>query len=189
MVTITRDGYQVTFQNYGLTGDVRIPFAWTSEIDINGHEQVFVRWDDDSVNSQAYQLENGWGFDGQTFMHRFDVAHVFNNSGGNFMGVEKIRLYGQGYGMATLNVKSSGIEEDFDQAYHDTVQDISMPATPVVLYQRMKPVTSIIDQANWGLGIKLRFANTTPENSPDTEPSHICQVLVLHLRTEGALDA
>jgi hypothetical protein len=105
------------------------------------------------------------------------------------MGIEKIRLYGQGYGVATINVKSSGIEEDFDQAYHGTIQDISMPATPVVLYTRMKPVTSIIDQANWGLGIKLRFVNTTPENDSATEPSHICQVLVLHLRTEGALDA
>jgi hypothetical protein len=188
-VTVTRDGYQVTFQNYGLTGDVRIPFAWTSEIDLNGHEQVFVRWDDDTVNTQVYQLENGWGYDGRTFNHRFDVAHVFNNAGGNFMGIEKIRLYGQGYGVATINVKSSGIEEDFDQAYHGTIQDISMPATPVVLYTRMKPVTSIIDQANWGLGIKLRFVNTTPENDSATEPSHICQVLVLHLRTEGALDA
>jgi hypothetical protein len=187
-VTLTRDGYQITFQNLGLTGDVRIPFAWTTEIDSNGHEVVFVRWDDDTVNTQAYQLENGWGFDGKTFNYRFDTAHIFNNSGANFMGVEKIRLYGQGYGLATLDVKSSGIEDDFDQPYHDTVQDISMPATPVLLYTRMKPVTSIIDQANWGLGIKLRFRGTTAENSDATEPSHICQALVLHLRTEGALD-
>lgn len=187
-ITFTADGPKCTFMNHALTGTIRIPFAWTTEIDINGHEQVFVRWDVTSLNKQAYQLESGWGYDGATFNHRFDTAHTFNNNGSMFMGIEKIRMYGQGYGVATLNVKSSGIETDFDQPYHDAIQDISMPYNPVLLYNQMQPVTSIIDQSNWGLGIKLRIQNTTPENTGLTEPSHICQVLVLHLRTEGALD-
>lgn len=187
-VTFTADGPKCTFMNHGLTNEIRIPFAWTSEIDLNGHEQVFARWNVTTLKRQAYQLESGWGYDGRTFNHRFDSAHTFNNNGSMFMGVEKVRMYGQGYGVATLNVKSSGIETDFDQAYHDRIQDISMPADPVLLYNQMQPVTSIIDQSNWGLGIKLRIQNTTPENTGLTEPSHICQVLVLHLRTEGALD-
>lgn len=188
VVTFTGEGPKCTFINHGLTNEIRIPFAWTSEIDLNGHEQIFARWDVTSLKKQAYQLENGWGYDGRTFNHRFDTAHTFNNNGSMFMGIEKIRMYGQGYGVATLNVKSAGIETDFDQAYHAAVQDISMPINPVLLYDRMQPVTSIVDQSNWGLGIKLRIQNTTPENTELTEPSHICQVLVLQLRTEGATD-
>lgn len=188
-VTFTGEGPKCTFQNYGLVGQTRIPFAWTTEIDQQGHEVAFVRWDVDSLKSQAYQIESGWGFDGVTFRHYFDTAHIFNQNGTMFGGIEKIRLYGQGYGVATLNVRSSSIEEDFDMIYDSRVQDISIPRNPVLLYNQMSPVTSIVDHANWGLGIKLRFQGTNAENTPLTEPSHICQVLVLHMRTEGATDS
>lgn len=105
------------------------------------------------------------------------------------MGVERIRMYGQGHGVASLNIKSSGIEEDFEQSYHDTVQDISMPINVTLLTGNMRPVTSIVDQANWGLGVKLRVQGNYGENTALTEPSHICQVFVLHTRTEGATDS
>lgn len=188
-VTFTGEGPKITFQNYGLTGQSRIPFAWTTEIDQDGHEVAFVRWAGQALNKQAYQIESGWGFDGLTFRHYFDTAHIFNQNGTMFGGIEKVRMYGQGYGIATLNVRSSSIEEDFDMVYDTAVQDISIPRNPVLLYNQMQPVTSIVDHANWGLGIKLRFQGTTAENTSFTEPSHICQVLVLHLRTEGATDA
>lgn len=189
MVTFTGEGPKCTFQNYGLIGQLRIPFAWTSEIDDKGHEQSFVRWDVAELNQRTFQMENGWGFDGVTFRHYFVTSHVFNENGTMFAGIEKIRLYGQGYGFATLHVHSSSIEEDFDMTYENTEQDISIPRNPVILYNEMQPVTNIVDHANWGLGIKLRFEGTNPENSPDIEPSHICQVLVQHMRTEGALDS
>ena len=86
-------------------------------------------------------------------------------------------------------VKSAGIEGDFDQAYHSTIQDISMPRTMTTFYRSMKPVTSIVDQANWGLGVKLRFQGTQAESLTTTEPSHVCQVLILHLNREGVTDA
>ena len=98
-------------------------------------------------------------------------------------------MYGQGHGVASLNIKSSGIETDFNQPYHTSVQDISMPATLELLTGTMRPVTSIIDQKNWGLGIKLRIQGNNGETSALTEPSHICQVFVLHTRTEGATDS
>ena len=104
------------------------------------------------------------------------------------MGVEKIRMYGQGHGVASLNIKSSGIEDDFEQDYHDTIQDISMPPTVTLITGQMRPVTSIIDQANWGLGRKLKIQGSNGENTALTEPSHICQVFVLHTRTDGATD-
>lgn len=186
--TITADGWKLTFMNHGLGDNVRIPYAWSSAIDATGQERLHVRWDIQGYEDLAYELDKGWGFDGSYFNHHFDLAHTFNKHGSQFMGVEKVRMYGQGYGVATLNVKSSGIEENFDQEYHNAVQDISMPPKPYTFYDRMRPVTSIIDQANWGIGIKLRIGNTTAEGSPSTEPSHMCQVLVLHLRTEGAGD-
>lgn len=188
VVTATANGYKVMFSDYGTGGVTRIPFAWSSALDNSGQEKLHVRWDDADLEDLAYSLDRGWGFDGSYFNHYFDLAHMFNNAGSAFMGVEKVRLHGQGYGVATLNVKSSGVENDFDQDYHNAIQDISMPSTPYTFYDRMKPVTAIVDQANWGSGIKLRISNTTAEGSPDTEPSHMCQVLVLHLRTEGIGD-
>lgn len=188
VATLTADGAKLTFMNHGLTNQVRIPFAWSSTIDEDGQERLHVRWDAANYEDIAIALDKGWGFDGYYFNHRFDLAHFFNKHGSEYMGVEKARLYGQGYGVATLNIKSSGIETDFDQDYHDALQDISMPPTPYKIYDRMKPVTSIVDQANWGIGIKLRIGNTTSEGSTVTEPPHMCQVLVLHMRMTGAGD-
>lgn len=188
VATLTADGWKVMFSDHSIGNSTRIPFAWSSSIDDVGQEHIYVRWDVAGLEDLAFEVDKGWGFDGQYFDHYFDLAHTFNKHGSQFMGVEKVRMHGQGYGVATLNVKSSGIEDNFDQEYHDAVQDISMPPVPYTFYDRMKPVTSIIDQANWGIGIKLRIGNTTPEGSAQTEPPHMCQVLVLHLRTEGAGD-
>lgn len=186
--TLTEEGPRIMLSRYGLGGDILYPYAWTSDTDDDGQEMIHVRWDATGRETETYTLDRGWGFNGQYFNHYFDMAHVFNKSGSQFMGVERARLYGQGYGIATLNIKSAGIEGDFDQDFHEAIQDISMPATPYVFYDRMQPVMSIVDQANWGVGVKLRIQNTTEEGSAVTEPSHICQVFVLHNRTEGAGD-
>lgn len=188
IATFTKDGVRITLMNTGLTGQVRVPYAWSSEVSRDGLERIHVRWDAVGLESTAIEMDTGWGFDGYVFRHYFDASHLFNQSGAQMMGVEKIRMYGQGYGVASLDIKSSGIEEDFMQEYHTQVQDISMPRNTELLYTRMMPVTSIVDQANWGLGIKLRVNGSVPEGSLLTEPSHICQVLLLHLRTEGAQD-
>ena len=190
VVTFTEDGPKLTISNWTTTGNLpRIPYAWSSEVSDDNKEKLHVRWEGTSLEKQCFQLDSGWGFNGVTFNHYFDTAHVFNAQGSKFMGVEKVRLYGQGHGVASLNIKSSGIETDFNQPYHTTVQDISMPATLELLTGTMRPVTSIIDQKNWGLGIKLRIQGNNGENSALTEPSHICQVFVLHTRTEGATDS
>lgn len=189
VVTFTEDGPKLTISNWTTTGNLpRIPYAWSSEVSDDNKEKLHVRWEGTSLEKQCFQLDSGWGFNGVTFNHYFDTAHVFNAQGSKFMGVEKVRLYGQGHGVASLNIKSSGIETDFNQPYHTSVQDISMPATLELLTGTMRPVTSIIDQKNWGLGIKLRIQGNNGENSALTEPSHICQVFVLHTRTEGATD-
>lgn len=189
VVTFTEEGPKITFSNWTTTGNLpRIPYAWSSEVSNDNKEKLHVRWEGTSLEKQCFQLDSGWGFNGLTFNHFFDTAHVFNKQGSQAMAVEKVRMYGQGHGVASLNVKSAGIEDDFNQEYHSTVQDISMPATLELLTGTMRPVTSIIDQANWGLGIKLRIQGSNGENTALTEPSHICQVFVLHTRTDGATD-
>lgn len=202
--TFAADGPRLTYINYGQTGDNRVPLAWTSELSDFGQEMIFVVWDKVraerylSATGEAsttpeedriYQLDRGWGFDGSTFEFYFDTAHVFPSQGNMATGIEKVRLYGLSHGIATLNVKTSGIEDTFDQDYHETVQDLSLPADPDQYYPNMFPMTSIIDQANWGLGIKIRICNTTAAGLTTVEPPHICQVMNLFVRTQGALDA
>ena len=188
ILTISQEGPKIMLGNWGLVGETKVPYAWSSEVADNGRERIHVAWARREGRNQAYELEAGWGFDGRTFRHFFDTAHVFDQGAANFIGIEKVRLYGQGYGVATLNVKSSGIEENFDQSFHTGTQDISIPRNIVTLFDRMRPVTNITVQANWGLGVKLRFSGTINEGSNLTEPSHICQAAVLHVRSKGALD-
>lgn len=187
-LALTGEGPKIMRLSYNLTGQTQIPYAWSSEIDHRSQERIHVVWQQLPRSAQVIELETGWGFNGVTFDHYFELAHLFFNSGANFGGIEGVRLHGQGYGVATLNVKAAGIEEDYNQDYHDRIQDISIPEAVEAIYDRFRPVTNIVDHANWGLGVKLMIQGTTGEGSADTEPSHICQALVLKVRTEGAQD-
>lgn len=187
-VTLTDDGPKISFCNYAQTGEIRVPFAWSSETTDSGRERIHVRWADEALNSSAFELESGWGFNGKVFRHYFVLAHLFVNNGAQYTGVEEVRLYGQGYGLTTLHIDAAGVETDFEQAFSDHEQDISIPKNLVTIFDSMRPVTNTVDHANWGLGIKLRFVGTVPENSTLTEPPHNCQALVVTLRPTGARD-
>lgn len=198
VVTLTTEGPKVMKSNYKY-----IPFAWTSELADTMKEHMFVAWDyvaaqnNVQVNGEAlpipnskrvYELDRGWGFNGVMMEAWFDLAFMFPTKGVQTTSVEKARMFGMSHGYNKLDLKSAGMEKDFEQTYHTAVQDISMPSTTGAYYSTMRPVTAIVDQANWGLGIKLRINNTTAPGSADTEPPVICQVLNLHVRTEGAID-
>lgn len=189
ILTLTSEGPKITLANWGLIGETRVPYAWSSEVSSIGRERIHAVWSQRELRNRVLELEQGWGFDGKVFNHYFDTGYIFNNNGANSGGIEKVRLYGQGYGASTLDVKSSGIETDFTQGFHSGVQDISIPRNIVTLYDSMQPVTNITNQANWGLGVKLRFRGTTSEGSTLTEPAHNCQSAVLHIRTQGATDS
>lgn len=203
-VTFTEEGPKVMLLNYGVGNDVRVPFAWSSQLSATGKERIHVVWDIERSRryvgasgtlgtlpavDRIYELERGWGFDGVTFRHYFDTAHTFVNNGATFTGIEQVRMYGQSYGLATLDLKAAGIEQDFEQSYHTRVQDISLPEKLTKFTPSMRNVTNVVDHANWGLGIKLRVNGTTAEGLTTTEPSHVCQVLVLQIRSEGAIDS
>ena len=202
VVTATSDGYKIMLINYGLTGQIRVPYAWSSAISDSGVERVHVTWDYNlaaagirgSVSTLpsrqlAYELGQGWGFDGVTFKHYFDLSWLFPTNGTTAVGVERMRAFGTGYGQSSVTVASAGIETDFDQVYQTTTQDLSLPATPVILRDTEGQFTNIVDLANWGLGIKLRIQGSQAENLTTIEPYHTYQVLVLTLRTEGVPDA
>jgi hypothetical protein len=186
--TLLGDDIAITFSNYSFLNSKRVPAAISTEVSVDGQEHVHVAWDDDNLLNQVFELETGWGFNGAYFQNYFDVAHLFlTNSASNF-GIEKARLYGRGYGIATLDIKTASVEDGFTQDFYESTQIISMPRKPELLYTRAQPVTGIIDTASWGLGTKIRIQGSNPVNSTKTEPSHTCQVLVLQVRSEGAQD-
>lgn len=138
----------------------------------------------------VYELDAGWGFDGATFDHYFETAHIFSDNSASNIGVEKVRMYGKSYGLASLDLAAAGIETDFSQEYHSELKDLSLPPyAPAKWNPLMKDATVVVDHANWGLGIKMRVKGTQQKNLTSTEPSHVCQVLVLHVRAQGAQDA
>lgn len=206
-VTFTGDGAKIMESNYGAKWagdyDIRVPLAWGSSVSDSGKENILIAWDDELARRQAnttgaqgtvipdprtvYQLDRGWGFDGVRFPHNFDISHVFERGGTHYINVAKVRAYGKGYGLSSLNLKAAGIEGDFDVAYHSRIQDISLPRNLDLMTPAMRNVTNIVDSANRGLGIKLGIYGT--ELTPtQTEPSHVIQVLVCDIAEGGQLD-
>lgn len=200
-VTFTTEGPKTMRGSYKQpTFKQLIPLAWGSSVADDGDEHVEVVWDrllattvglsSETLppDNRAYRLDSGWGFDGNTFEHWFDVTYTFVNNGGVATRVEKVRMYGMDYGVATLDLKASGIEKDFKLPFSSRVQPINMPYRTQLLSDNMEPVTGIVDHQNWGFGVKLRINGTKAPLLTTTEPSHICQVLVLHLDEQGAQD-
>jgi len=196
----------IAMSNYSNDGVARLPLAWSSQVQDNGQERMHVVWDvfygryaatdypyvesNDPVDgTRVYELDSGWGFNGITFTHYFELAHLYNDNASNFLGVEGIRLFGKSHGMANLVVKAKGIERDFDQSYTTASQDISLPYTPPAHFYRSKQdVTNFVDHANWGLGVSLRIEGGQASNLSTVEPSHIVQVMVVYPRVEGHQD-
>jgi len=197
-MSVTTDGMQPTISRYSLSeGALRVPLAWSSSVDVNGSEYVLVVWDrskaeegvrgvveDLPADNTIYRLDHGWGFDGATFPHFIETAYLFNEEP-TFLSVTKAVLYGMGYGNSSLRLRASGVEDTFDQPFDMTVQDISMPRNPDILYKTQERVMGIVDHANWGRAIKLRLENITPPGETRTEPHHILQSVRLFVQTEG----
>lgn len=197
-MSVTPEGIQPTISNYALVeGSLRVPLAWDSSVSDEGYEYVLVVWDrvkaeegvrgvveDLPADNIIYRLDHGWGFDGVTFPHYIETAYLFNEDP-TFFSITKAVLYGMGYGSSTVRLRASGIEDDFNQPFNTTVQDISLPRNPAILYKTLDRVMGIVDHANWGRGIKLRFENITPAGEDSIEPHHILQSVRLFLQTEG----
>ena len=195
----------IAVSNYSNDGTPRVPLAWSSTVQDNGKERIHAVWDSffakyssvdqdgeyNPVNSKrVYELDSGWGFDGATFEHSFELSHLFTDGAANFVGINSMRLFGKSHGVASLKVRARGVEWDFEQELTTASQDISLPPRVPAHYSRdKKDQTSYVDHANWGLGVSLRFEGSNAKNLTTTEPSHLIQVIVLRPRIEGVTDA
>lgn len=190
VVTITANGPAITFMDHGLTGIPRIPYCISSEVSDTGLERVHTSWKQLDLRKRAYEIDSGWGFDGLTFKHNVDLAHVFGTGSARFGTLRSIRLFGESYGSATINLKASGVDYDtgFNQTYYTPVQDISIPRRTELLYTTLQQTTNKVDSAARGLGIKIGIYNTNPESSTLIEPSHTLQVLMVYSDIEGGLE-
>lgn len=202
----SQEGPKAMFSDYAIQDvpnatTIRVPFAWSSEVSDSGKEMMHIVWDrglseqgfDGTVGSipnekQVYRLDYGWGYDGRMMKHFFVLAHTFINNGNVNGVVRSARIHGQGYGVATLDIKSSSIEKDYDMPWQEFKQDISLPPKQKYFYDRMQNVTSIIDHANWGIGTKFKISGSITEGSPVTEPSYVAQVIVMQIDPQGAID-
>lgn len=196
-LTMTGEGYKATRVNYGQGNDLRVPMAWSSAVADNGKERIHVVWDYTLASrgvrgvvgtlpeqDRVYELDSGWGFDGAVFDHYFDTSHFFLTGAQSSGTIERVRMFGRGYGVSTLKLRAASLQESSDGEFSSRVLDFSLPRNPVLLKDELEEFTTIADHANWGLGIKLRVEG----NNTEIEPSHICQVLILHTKTEGAID-
>lgn len=195
----------ITISNYSNDSCPRVPIAWSSQIQDNGKERLHVVWDEfyskyspDDIggsyspitNQRVYELDAGWGFDGETFDCSFETSPLFNDGTQNFIAIDRLRVFGRSHGVGSLVVRARGIERDFDQELTTASQDISLPAyAPANFYKEKRDVTSFTDHANWGLGVSLVFSSGVQKGLTNTEPSHVIQIIVIQPRIEGVTDA
>lgn len=197
-MTLTSEGYKAMKVNYGNGNDLRVPFAWSSAVAHNGKERIHVVWDYTLASrglngvvgnlperKYVYEMDSGWGFDGEVFEHYFDTNLLFLTAGQTATGIHRVRLHGRGYGVASLKIRTASLEDGQPSEFSNRELNLSLPRNPVLLLDESEEFTTIADHANWGLGIKLRIEGSNTL----TEPSHVCQVLLLHTHNEGAVDA
>lgn len=197
VMSVTPAGAQPMLSNYASPeGGMRVPIAYASSVNDASSEHILVVWNqwkkkyvvgnpiDPPAGNIIYRLDHGWGFDGEHFEHYIDNTYVFNQDP-QFLSIDRAIVYGLGYGMASMCLRASGVEDDFDQEYSSFVQDISMPRNGQILSSELKRVMGEIDHANWGRAIKLRFQNVVEAGSPAVEPPHILQSMRLFIQTAG----
>jgi hypothetical protein len=170
-----------------------IPFAWTSEVDLDGKERVFAaHYNQDSPvqSNQVFALECGNGFDGNYIPHYFTTNWYNKEPPIAYSTLQGIRLHGQSFGLAKLKVQSSGAQNDFffnGVEFSETLTPINLPRTSPGILSTLHTTTNRADIAARGLGIQLKFSgsNTT---LTELEPYHVAQVTLMYFTPAGASD-
>lgn len=204
IITVTISGSQkepgFTLQKYFINADsttdyenCMIPFAWTSEVDDDGVERIFVSHynSESSVSSDhVFALEAGDSFDGNYIPHYFVTNWYYGSTPHIHRTVQGVRLHGLSRGLAGLNITAVGAQPDFefsDATFFTTATDISLPRNEAAYTEELTSCTNRADINCRGLAVKLRFSGSnTTLSSP--EPSHVCQVLVVYSTPDGAFD-
>lgn len=202
---------QINLSSEGI--DYLIPFAWSSDVDSTGLERNHVSYYnpllgrsaenfgnsivDRSTTNFIYELERGWGFGKARVKAWFTTTHNFFDNPFQIDRIAKIRLHGQSYGAATLDVAVSAdyLSNDFQfgNLYGQTSsgvvpQDISLPRngfnnSPATLSSDYQPFTNIADVAKRGRSFSMQFS-TSPSI---IEPPSVAQSLLIQI-TENKAD-
>lgn len=202
---ITSQGPKFAISNYSNDDVPRLPFAWSCQIMDSGKEMIIASWDPFYAKyapvetpegtaytgidqKELYELDSGWGFNGDTFNHYFVVAHMFMDAAANNIQLARFRMFGKSFGFASLDSSSAGIDMTFDEEFSST-RDASLPQrVPAAWKPLMDDAMSFTHIGNWGLGIKLKIQNKYAKGEATTEPPHVCQLIVLYTDTTGAQD-
>lgn len=134
----------------------------------------------------VYELDRGWSFDGYYIPFSADVSWYFGQMPVQFKGVQKVRVYGNSKGRALLKISTTGQSTDFKVRYNEG-QIVDLPKVPELISTEFEQTTNIVNLANHGLSIRMRFEGRQ-EDVLKPEPSHVIQVLVIESRVDNARD-
>lgn len=170
-----------------------IPLAWTSEVDAEGKERIFVsHYNEDSPieTPQVFELECGNSFDGNYIPHNFTINWFFGEAPSQFVTTRGLRAHGVSKGVAKLKVQVAGAQNDFffsGSSLSSNAPPISLPRTDAGIVTDFQPVTNRTDIIGRGLAVQFKFSGSNTTLSA-IEPSHAIQVLLIASLPDGAAD-
>ena len=158
------------------------------EIRLSNHFMHFSIYDprDGNFNNYVFQWDEGWGQAGSPLSSFFEINWFFGERPDQFIAVQKCKLYGTSHGIASLKVQASGAQNQLVQQYHSRVEVLDLPPQAEMFTEDAVPRSSgVASLANRGIAVQLKVSNRQDEVM---EPPHICQVLVLWTKLQGASD-
>lgn len=172
-----------------------VPLASSSQADEDGKERIHVshyseQSDVTTANGKyVYELEKGWGFDGNFIPHFINSNWHFQADPFSYNTLRKVRLEGASKGFSPLNIYTSS---DYETTYSTTGVDISLPrsSSSTTITSDFKPATNIASVAERGrsVSIKIKGELYTGDDVNDCYPPHILQALLIQFTPIGAKD-
>lgn len=135
------------------------------------------------MSNFVYELEKGWSFDGYYIPHFVELNWYFGDNPTIYHGIQKIRIHGLSKGRTYLQVRTNGMQTDYESDY-STPQYIDLPHHATFVTPDFHPVTTYADSANRGLSIQMKFEGRNT-NITLPEPAHVIQVLVVQSSPVG----
>lgn len=131
----------------------------------------------------VYELEKGWSFDGYNIPYFLELNWFFGDNPVTYHTIQKIRVHGLSKGRAELQVRTNGMQTDYESDY-SSPQYLNLPKAATFISSEFEPVTSYVDSANRGLSIQMKFEGRNTDITLP-EPSHVLQVLVVQSSPDG----
>lgn len=192
-MTITPSGPVFTKQRYTFVKDdvthTFVPYATCSQMGEDGTEKLFTVHRNPASNiayDYVVSIDSGWGFAGVPLPYYVETNTFNGQNPFTYYRVTKARVHGLARGLSSSKLQTSGTADGYTDDYNESqVQYIDLPNTKRLYTDGYVPTTDIVDLADRGLRLKLKFSN---RDLTETEPSHVCQLVTLLLKSGGKLD-